>query len=209
MTLRAIGPAASGRRVFDNRTKGPATSVTRPQRLLIVRAEHDCYNYRTAQVCEERVMRDLSRRWVLANISVALAFVPRGILLAAEAAPVAEKRLALSGYDPVSYFTPGHPEKGSADYTAAYDDTSYWFRSAEHRALFVADPDHYAPQFAGYCAVMMSRGEKYEADPEAWAIAEGKLWVFGSKAGVPLFQQHTASIIEKATANWPELRKQR
>jgi YHS domain-containing protein len=128
--------------------------------------------------------------------------------LAAEAAPVPEKRLALSGYDPVSYFTPGHPEKGSAEFSAAFDDATYWFKNAEHRAIFLADPDHYAPQFNGYCTVMMSRGEKYEADPEAWAIADGKLWVFGSKPSVPLFQQQTASIIEKATANWPELRKQ-
>jgi hypothetical protein len=153
-------------------------------------------------------MSAFSRRWVLANFSVALAVAPRSILLAAEAAPVPEKRLALSGYDPVSYFTPGHPEKGSAEFSAAFDDATYWFKNAEHRAIFLADPDHYAPQFNGYCTVMMSRGEKYEADPEAWAIADGKLWVFGSKPSVPLFQQQTASIIEKATANWPELRKQ-
>ena len=93
----------------------------------------------------------------------------------------AEKRVALSGYDPVSYFTDGRPEKGSAEYSAAFDDATYWFKSAEHRALFVADPDHYAPQFDGYCAIIVSRGEKHEADPEAWAIADGKLYVFGAR----------------------------
>ncbi len=55
---------------------------------------------------------------------------------------------------------------------------------------------------------MLSRGAKQEADPEAWAIADGKLYVFASKQGVPLFQQQTASIVEKAAANWPEIRKQ-
>jgi YHS domain-containing protein len=151
-------------------------------------------------------MSDLSRRWVLASFSIALAAAPRGILLAAEAAPVLDKRLALSGYDPVSYFTPGHPEKGLVEFAAAFDDATYWFKNAEHRATFVADPDHYAPQFRGYCAITLSRGEKYEADPEAWVIADGKLYVFGSKAGVPVFRQQTASTIEKATENWAKLR---
>jgi hypothetical protein len=127
--------------------------------------------------------------------------------LAAEAAPrVADKRLALNGYDPVSYFTEGHPEKGSAEYYAAFDDATYWFKSAEHRTMFVADPDHFAPQFAGYCTVALSRGVKYEADPEAWAIADGRLYVFGSKGAVPVFQAQTASVIEKATHNWAKLR---
>ena len=79
-------------------------------------------------------------------------------------------------------------------------------KSAEHRTLFVNDPDHYAPQFGGHCTIMVSRGEKYEADPEAWTIADGKLYVFSDKKGVPLFEQQTASIVEKAAKNWPELR---
>jgi|SRR5580704_8807656 YHS domain-containing protein len=153
---------------------------------------------------QEGVVADFSRRLVLfASAAAAL-----GALLTVETGlSAAEKRVALSGYDPVSYFTEGHPEKGSAEYAAVYDDATYWFKSAEHRALFVADPDHYAPQFAGYCAINVSRGVKKEADPEVWVIADGRLYVFAGKAAVPLFQQQTAGIIEKATENWPELRK--
>jgi YHS domain-containing protein len=151
-------------------------------------------------------MPELSRRSVLIALPVLGAIAAHGAPLAAEAAP--EKRVALSGYDPVAYFTEGHPEKGLAEYSAAFDDATYWFKSAEHRAMFVADPDHYAPQFKGYCTIMVSRGVKQEADPEAWAIADGKLYVFSVKQGVPLFEQQTASITEKAAANWPELRKQ-
>ena len=72
--------------------------------------------------------------------------------------PLAATRVALKGYDPVSYFTDGRPEKGSSEFTFAFDDTTYWFKSAEHRTLFAADPEHYAPQFDGYCAVQVSRG---------------------------------------------------
>jgi YHS domain-containing protein len=155
---------------------------------------------------QERLM-SCSRRFLLIGLPIAAMVPADRVPLAAEAAPAAvEKRLALSGYDPVSYFTEGRPEKGSAEYSAAFDDATYWFKSAEHRATFAADPDHYAPQFAGYCAVSLSRGAKYEADPEAWAIADGRLYVFGSKAGVPVFRAETASVIEKATENWAKLR---
>jgi YHS domain-containing protein len=93
---------------------------------------------------------DFSRRSALLALSVLGAAAALGALETGSSA--AEKRVALSGYDPVSYFTDGRPEKGSAEYSAAFDDATYWFKSPEHRALFVADPDHYAPRFDGYCA---------------------------------------------------------
>jgi YHS domain-containing protein len=152
-------------------------------------------------------MRDFSRRSLFLGLPVlALAAAGRDPLAAEAGAAVNEKRLALKGYDPVSYFTDGLPEKGSAEYQAAFDDATYWFKNAEHRAMFVADPDHYAPQFRGFCTVTLSHGQKYEADPEAWAIADGKLYVFGAKEAVPIFQAQTASIVEKASDNWAKLR---
>ena len=151
-------------------------------------------------------MSNFSRRSLLVGPAILMLAAAGRVPLAAEATPASGKRLALSGYDPVSYFTDGHPEKGSAEYQASYDDATYWFKNAEHRATFVGDPDHYAPQFRGYCAILLSRGEKHEADPEAWVIADGKLYVFSSKKGVPYFEQQTASVVEKATDNWAKLR---
>ena len=61
-------------------------------------------------------MTDLSRRSVLTAVSMLGVIGALGASLAAEiTSPAAGKRLALSGYDPVSYFTEGHPEKGSAE----------------------------------------------------------------------------------------------
>ena len=151
-------------------------------------------------------MSDLSRRSILVGLPILVLAAAGRVPLAAEAAPATGKRLALSGYDPVSYFIDGHPEKGSADYQASYDDATYWFKTPEHRATFVADPDHYAPQFQGFCTVTLSRGARLEADPEAWVIADGRLYVFGSQAGVAMFRAQTASVIEKATDNWAKLR---
>jgi hypothetical protein len=153
-------------------------------------------------------MRHISRRLVLTSFATLMVIAALAALVTAgDSAAESGKRVALSGYDPVSYFTEDRPEKGSAEFSADFDDTTYRFKSAEHRAMFVADPERYAPQYDGYCAITVSRGAKAEPDPEAWAIADGKLFVFMSKRGVPLFQQQTASILSKANETWRTLRK--
>jgi hypothetical protein len=151
-------------------------------------------------------MIDISRRAVLVGFFMLGALAKAATLLAADA-PGSGKRIALNGHDPVSYFTAGRPEKGSAEFSASFDDATYWFTNAEHRALFVGDPDHFAPQFGAYCAIDLSRGVKTEPDPEAWVIADGRLYVFGKKIGPALFAEQSTSIIEKSAENWRELRK--
>jgi hypothetical protein len=116
-------------------------------------------------------------------------------------------RVALSGYDPVSYFTEGRPEKGLTEFSATFDDAVYRFKNAEHRSLFVANPDRYAPQFQGFCTIDLSRGIKTEPDPEAWTIANGKLYVFGKKRGPGVFAQDGVAILGKVAEKWPELQK--
>ena len=98
-------------------------------------------------------------------MALGLALVGAGLILPpvvrSAAGPVevnSKSGLAISGFDPVAYFTDGKPEKGSKDFTFAFDDTTYWFKSAAHRDKFAADPEHYAPQFDGYCAIQLSRG---------------------------------------------------
>jgi YHS domain-containing protein len=144
---------------------------------------------------------NLSRRFVLA-LSFAGIIASVGWSRAAEnATPIPNRRVALRGYDPVAYFRDDRPEKGVAEFSADFDDATYWFRNAEHRDLFVTDPDRYAPQYSGFCAVSISLAQMLEPDPESWAISDGKLYVF-SKQGAPLFQQQTAAVVSKANENW-------
>jgi YHS domain-containing protein len=152
-------------------------------------------------------MTDISRRAMLTGFTAFGVLAEFGAPLAADVPGVGDKRVALQGYDPVAYFSDGHPEKGSAEFSASFDGATYWFKNAEHRALFTGDPDHYAPRFNGYCTIMVSRGEKWEADPQAWAIADGKLWVFGEKEGAEIFREKAGDVIAKATENWPEVRQ--
>jgi len=149
-------------------------------------------------------MGELTRRSFVSAAAAAVFY--GGAAAAQNVTPSAATRVALNGYDPVSYFTDGKPEQGSAEFSFAFDDTTYWFKSAEHRTKFAADPEHYAPQFDGFCAVQLSRGRKVEADPEAWTITNGKLYVFSGKRGLPIFNEHPVDIAQKAAENLKQLR---
>jgi len=118
------------------------------------------------------------------------------------------RRVALSGYDPMAYFEDGKPAKGSSDFWYAFDDVIYLFRSAQHRDTFAADPERFAPQFNGYCAGGISKGYKVEPDPEAWIIANGKLFVFQLQDRVPMFRTIIEDVAAQANDNWPALKKQ-
>src|SRR5437879_5593910 len=84
------------------------------------------------------------------------------------------RRVAIGGYDPVAYFTDGRPVKGSSVFSFPFDEADYYFVSAEHQKMFTAEPDRYAPQYSGYCAIGVSMDHKAEVDPESWSISNGR-----------------------------------
>ena len=116
--------------------------------------------------------------------------------------PVPGKRLALRGYDPVAYFTDNRPIQGVARYWYEFDDTVYLFANDEHRAAFIADPDHYAPQYQGYCTMAVSFGERFEGLPDVWTIKDGKLFVFARPTGVQDFAADEAGTLARGRADW-------
>ena len=148
-------------------------------------------------------MRYLARRPLLISMAAAAGWA---LALSTRVQAETPGRIALWGYDPVSYFTAGRPEKGSAEFSFQFDDTTYWFASEGHRKMFAAEPERFAPQFKGFCTLSVVRGLKIEADPEAWAIWNGKLYVFGSKDGVPEFKANPGEIADKANAAWTSLK---
>ena len=78
----------------------------------------------------------------------------------------------LDGYDPVSYFTDGRPEQGSQQFTFAFDDTTYWFKSEDHRGKFAADPEKY---------VELGRQQVCGKTWSFPAFADGRLYVRDNK----------------------------
>ncbi len=111
--------------------------------------------------------------------------------------------LALQGYDPVAYFTLGEATKGSGDYTTTYQGADVQFSSAEHLALFEANPEAYAPQYGGYCAWAVAKGKTAKGDARRWAVVDGKLYLNYNKGIQKKWDKNRAGFITDADQNWP------
>ena len=57
---------------------------------------------------------------------------------------------AIKGYDTVAYHTENRALKGKREFSHVWRDARWLFASAQHRDLFAADPETYAPQYGGY-----------------------------------------------------------
>ena len=115
--------------------------------------------------------------------------------------------LAILGYDTVAYFMDGRPVKGSPEFEHVWQDTRWQFASAEHKAMFVGDPERYAPQFGGFCTGGMGLGILVSIDPEAWAIVDGRLYLHRNKAGRDQTVAHPQASIAAAAEKWEALGK--
>jgi YHS domain-containing protein len=113
--------------------------------------------------------------------------------------------LALRGYDPVAYFTDGEAREGSSDHVAVVDGAAYFFASAEHKETFEVDPDRYLPAYGGFCAYAVARGKKYDSDPKAFKIVEGRLFLNFNRRVQKKWEKDVAGFIQAAEEQWPQI----
>src|SRR5258707_3544945 len=112
---------------------------------------------------------------------------------------------AILGYDPVAYFTEGKPAKGNPKFKSNYDGANYSFVSAEHKALFDANPAKYAPAYGGYCGYAASINRLSPISPEWFQIIDGRLVLQHNKKATDKFNADQKGNIVKADQNWPGL----
>ncbi len=87
--------------------------------------------------------------------------------------------LAISGYDPVAYFTAKKAIKGKSTYSVTEKSVTYYFSSKENLETFQKNPSAYEPEYGGWCAYAMgATGEKVPVDPETFKIVNNKLYLF-------------------------------
>jgi hypothetical protein len=116
------------------------------------------------------------------------------------------ERVAIKGYDPVAYFSAAAAQRGQPDITAEWQGAIWRFTSIANRDLFQSDPEHYSPQFGGYCASGMVLGEVVDVDPEAWVIVEGRLYLNQSEQALAdLRQGLDADNLTRAEQHWQEM----
>jgi len=132
--------------------------------------------------------------------------------LFAQVDPVDGNKLAIAGYDPVTYFNATGPQKGSPANAYVYGDVVYYFISAENKDLFEANPSQYLPQYDGYCALGISYGTKISIDPETYKVTNGKLYLFyNGKSGsrkvnsLDTWNKDEDRLLKKANELWPKV----
>lgn len=144
------------------------------------------------------------------QVFVAFAFTLLSCGSIAQEKSAAPLRVVLKGYDPVAYFTESRPVQGVPEFSYDWDGERYFFSSAANRSKFAASPERYAPQFGGYCTGSMSKKVQREADPQAWIISDGRLYVFGQVKFAEMARNEAnwlSGRIPLAATNWKEMRK--
>jgi YHS domain-containing protein len=141
----------------------------------------------------------------LLRISLILTGLAAAIFLGWNAVTQAgEPRIALKGYDPVAYFTDERPIVGDPEYQYEWDGAIYRFASAQHLALFKAEPDLYLPQYNNWCAASVAKGSKVYGNPEYWLVLDGRLYLFGKPIG-PQLMSSDPGMKTRADENWPKV----
>jgi hypothetical protein len=113
--------------------------------------------------------------------------------------------LAISGFDPVAYFTDGKPVFGRPDLELTYDGTIWRFQNEGNRAAFKANPEVYEPRFGGYDPVAVARGVWVAGHPLVWAVVGERLYLFYDDQARAAFLADAGRIIETATRKWPDV----
>ena len=115
-----------------------------------------------------------------------------------------DSRVILKGADVVAYFVDGKYLDGKPQFTSKYEDVTFRFASAEHKALFDKEPGKYLPQFGGYCANGIAYAIPWGGDADTWKIIDGKLYIFGGQASQDAFELDEKKNLALAESYWKE-----
>jgi hypothetical protein len=144
----------------------------------------------------------LASTFALAGASIAI-----GRALAAEPAVFTGliTGVGAGGYDVVAYFSENSAKPGDPAITALHQDVTYRFTSAANRDAFAAEPAKYLPAYGGYCAYAAAKGSLASSDPEAFTVADGRLFLNYSKSIRKTWLQDVKGYVAAADAQWPAI----
>ena len=139
----------------------------------------------------------------LKNTLLASFFFFAGNLLADDTKKMMEP--ALGGYCPVCYVAKNVAAKGTDEFKAEHNGETYLFVSKDALDAFNATPEKFLPAYDGYCAYGMSLGKKFESDPTAFSVIDGKIYLNKDADIQKLFKKNTKGAIVKADRHWKAL----
>ncbi len=139
------------------------------------------------------------------KLFVLLTFIAFSPALAQKDPVYNNKSGAIEGYDAVAYFNESKAVKGSSEFTYEWNNTTWSFSSEKNLTSFKENPEKYAPQFGGYCAYAVSKGNVFKSSPEAWTIVGGKLYLNFNKMVQKKWLKDQDSLIKLGESNWPKV----
>jgi hypothetical protein len=111
--------------------------------------------------------------------------------------------LALSGVDPVAYFTDAAPRYGRPDQEYRYAGAIWRFRNEGNKAAFAANPDVYMPRYGGYDPIALGRAIALPGNPLVWAMVGERLYLFYNDEARERFIAGPEEAILHADNKWP------
>jgi hypothetical protein len=169
-----------------------------------------------------RQQRAIRRHWMdlgACGAAVLAAVLAVGVVLPVQVLPVqaatterivADRHtgLAISGFDPVAYFTDAVPRRGVAEYERLSAGVTWRFRNEGNMAAFEADPEIYSPQFGGYDPVGVARGVAAAGHPQLWLIHGKRLYLFQSAETRERFSVDPDAVRALAVERWPDVERE-
>src|SRR5689334_804948 len=120
-----------------------------------------------------------------------------------------EDNVAISGYDPVTYFFLNKAVKGKKELSYTYQGVTYRFSNGGSLEEFKKTPSKYEPEYGGWCAYAMgAKGEKVTIDPATFKIINGKLYLFYNSFfnnTLKSWNKDESVLKAKADANWKKI----
>lgn len=113
--------------------------------------------------------------------------------------------LAIDGFDPVAYFTDKNALAGQPNVEVSSQGAIWRFRNEGNRAIFLAHPDIYGPQFGGYDPTDVARGKPVPGRAQIWLISGERLYLFNRVESLDAFAATPGRFLEQAEDKWPGL----
>jgi hypothetical protein len=111
--------------------------------------------------------------------------------------------LAISGFDPVAYFTDAQALPGKGEFEQVLAGAVWRFRSLGNQAAFAAKPDVYMPRYGGYDPLGVARGVAVAGNPALWVIRGERLYLFYTPEARDEFAEDSNRTIAAADRGWP------
>lgn len=114
--------------------------------------------------------------------------------------------LALRGFDPVAYHMGKGPVAGLAAFEVLRDGQVWRFASAANRDAFLDAPAIYEPRFDALDASAVAEGRAVDADPQLYALIDGRLYFFRNDENRRRFTSD-AGLRRDAEARWASVER--